>query len=132
MAGDLNQPTSLPFTRVESIRRCAQHLRLWLAATGLPYNHVAREHFVRAHPVLFGSAYEVTLRGYDRWRTLRAASDSVDGFARYIARRHERWMTANGAAPGLAPCLIGLATTTQPCWTAAQRGASPQNDVRAA
>jgi hypothetical protein len=131
MGGDLNQPTTLPSTRVESIRRCAQHLRLWLAATGRPYNRVAREHFVRAHPALFGRAYEVTLRGYDRWRTLRAVSDSVDGFARYIARRHERWITANGVAPGLAPCLIGLATI-QPCWTPADGGASAQNDVRAA
>ena len=131
MAGDLNQPGPLQSTRVESIRRCAQHVRLWLAATGLPYSRLAREHFVRAHPALFGRAYEVTLRGYDRWRALRSVSDSVDGFARYIARRHERWIAANGVAPGLAPCLIGFATT-QPCWTAADGVASAQSDVRAA
>jgi hypothetical protein len=130
MFGDLNQPAPSPSTRVESIRRCAQHLRLWLAATGYPYNHAAREHFVRAHPTLFGIAYEVTLRGYDRWRTLRAVSDSVESFARYTARRHERWIAANGAAPGLAPCLVGFAAI-QPCLMAAA-GASVQNDVRAA
>jgi hypothetical protein len=106
-------------TRVEAIHRCAQHLRVWLGATGLSYDRAAREVFVRAHPALFGRAYEVTLRGYDRWRTRHAIGDTVDSFARYIARRHQRWIATSGLVPSLAPCLIGD-DATQPCWKVAK------------
>jgi hypothetical protein len=123
---------TLHSNRVEAIHRCVQHIRVWLGATGLTYNHAARESFVRAHPALFGRAYEVTLRGYDRWRTRHAIADTVDGFARYIARRHQRWIAATGlAVPSLAPCLIGTATT-QPCWRIADGGANAQIERRTA
>ena len=108
-----------------------QHVRLWLGATGLGYSGAAREAFVRAHPVLFGRAYEVTLRGYDRWRARRAVADTVDGFVRYIARRHERWISVNRLIDGLAPCLIGTANQ-QPCWTTPHVGAGAQTRLRAA
>ena len=42
---------------------CVDHCRRWLAASGLDYGHCSREAFARAHPSLFGWAYEVTLRG---------------------------------------------------------------------
>ena len=116
-------------SRVESIHRGVQHIRVWLGATGLAYDRAAREGFVRAHPALFGRAHEVTLRGYDRWRTRHAVADTVDGFARYIARRHQRWIAATGLVPSLAPCLIGTATT-QPCWRIADGGANAQLERR--
>jgi hypothetical protein len=111
----MSAEATLPTSRVESIHRCAQHLRVWLAATGLTYDTAAREGFVRAHPDLFGRAHEVTLRGYDQWRRQHAITDTLDGFARYIARRHQRWMGTNGHTPALAPCLVGTATE-RPCW----------------
>jgi hypothetical protein len=101
MSTNPGQLAAFPSSRVESIRRCAQHVRLWLGATGLAYSGAAREAFVRAHPVLFGRAYEVTLRGYDRWRARRAVADTVDGFVRYIACRHERWISVNRLVDGL-------------------------------
>ena len=41
----------------------ARHVRIWLAASGSSYDASARELFVRAHPVLFGRAWELTLNG---------------------------------------------------------------------
>jgi hypothetical protein len=55
----------------------------------------------------------------------------VDGFVRYIARRHERWISVNRLIDGLAPCLIGSATQ-QPCWTTPRGGAGAQTHLRAA
>jgi len=101
--------------RTESIQRAAQHLRLWLAASGFTYDGPAREAFVRVHPTLFGRAHEVTLRGFEQWQMRHRVSDTMEGFARYIASRHERWLAASGLTTGLAPCLI-RAGTTQPCW----------------
>jgi hypothetical protein len=111
MSENSDRVMTFPSGRVESIHRCAQHLRIWLAATGRVYDSAARESFVRAHPDLFGRAYEVTLRGYERWRARHSISDTVEGFSRYILRRHERWIAAIGATSVLAPCLIGTATT---------------------
>jgi hypothetical protein len=59
----------------------------------------------RAHPVLFSRAYHVTLRGYDRSRSRHAMDDTMDGFARYISQRHQRWIGAHGHGVALAPCL---------------------------
>jgi hypothetical protein len=106
---------AFPSTRLDSIRRCSQHLRSWLAVTGLAYDCAAREGFVRAHPALFGRAFEVTLRGYEQWRTRHRRTDTAESFARYIARRHQRWLGANPGSPALAPCLLGIGNT-QPCW----------------
>jgi hypothetical protein len=96
--------------------RAAGHLGLWLAGARLAYCGAARERFVRAHPTLFGSAYGLTLRGYERWRTRRGLSDTLGAFAGYIARRHERWIDSLNAAAGLAPCLLGSASSW-PCWS---------------
>ena len=131
MSSNPDQIGALPSVRVDSVRRCAQHVRLWLGATGLAYSGAGREGFVRAHPVLFGRAYEVTLRGYDRWRARRAVADTLDGFVRYIARRHERWVSVNRLIDGLPPCVIGTATQ-QPCWSTPQGGAAAQTHLRAA
>src|SRR3974390_2469823 len=90
---------------VEAVRRCARHLGLWLAATGLTYNRTAREDFARSHPELFGQAYDVTLRGYDRWRGQRCLADNMQAFALYLTWRHERWL-AQVPASGAAPCLF--------------------------
>ena len=88
---------------------------MWLAASGISYNVTARELFVRGHPVLFGRNYEVTLRGYDRWRWRRRLHDTAASFARYMAPRHQRWLAAQGDPSGLAACLIG-ASRSFPCW----------------
>jgi len=121
----------LPVRRTESIQLAAQDVRLWLAATGVTYDRRAREAFVRAHPALFGLAYEVTLRGFERWQTRHRVSDTVEGFAHYIASRHERWFVAHGSTPGVAPCLIGSAIT-QPCWKTEPAESIAQRDIRAA
>ena len=80
----------------------ARHLRLWLAATGSSYSATARELFVQTHPVLFGRASELTLRGYDRWRWRRRLHDTAATFARYMGPRHQRWLAAQGDAAGAA------------------------------
>jgi hypothetical protein len=104
---------TLSSNRIEAIHRGARHLNVWLAATGMTYGAVAREVFVRAHPTLFGHAYQVTLRGYEHWRRRHQVTDTLDGFARYIARRHQRWIDSHGC--GMAPCLVGTSATA-PCW----------------
>jgi len=107
------------------------HLRLWLAASGVAYDRSAREAFVRAHPALFGQAYEVTLRGFERWQLRHRVSDTVDGFAHYIATRHQRWLAAHGLTTGLAPCLIGSGST-QPCWQTEPADSIAHLDIAAA
>ena len=106
---------TVPSNHVEAVYRSARHVRLWLAATQLSYDAATREMFVRAHPILFGRAYELTLRGFDRWRLRHRVNDTVDGFARYISRRHQRWLDSHGYPNAMAPCLVGSAST-QPCW----------------
>jgi hypothetical protein len=69
---------------------CADHCRRWLAASGLDYGRSSREAFARAHPALFGSAYEVALRGYERWLERTNTLDDLDTFADYLAARFER------------------------------------------
>jgi len=122
---------ALPVRRTESIQRAAQHLRLWLAASGVVYNRSAREAFARAHPTLFGHAYQVTLRGFERWQMRHRGSDTVDGFAHYIASRHERWLASHGLTTGLAPCLIG-SRNSQPCWKSKPAESIAQVDIQAA
>ena len=114
---------------MESVGRSADHLRLWLAAAGSTYGNAAREGFARAHPTLFGAAYEVTLRGYERWRMRHGVSDSELAFARYLAPRHERWLVAQASTHSVAPCLIPTANG-QPCWRA--EAAASALDLRAA
>src|SRR5205823_875472 len=79
-------------SHAHAIHRSAQHVHVWLSASGLTYGAVARESFVRAHPHLFGRAYALTLHGFERWIKRHAITDSVEAFARFIARRHQRWM----------------------------------------
>jgi hypothetical protein len=117
--------------RTESIHRAAQHLRRWLAASGVAYDRSAREAFARVHPTLFGRAYEVTLRGFERWQMRYRVSDTVDGFAHYIANRHERWFASHGLMTGLAPCLIGSGNT-QPCWKSEPLESIARVDLQAA
>ena len=80
--------------------RCADHCRRWLAASGLTYDQCARVAFARAHPVLFGGAYHVTLAGYERWLARDALLDSVDAFGAYLERRFERWTRSCGPQSG--------------------------------
>ena len=117
--------------RTESIHRAAQHLRLWLAARDVAYDRSAREAFARAHPTLFGHAYEVTPRGFERWQMRHRGSDTVDEFAHYIASRHARWFASYGLTTGLAPCLIGSGNT-QPCWKSEHAESIAQVDIQAA
>jgi hypothetical protein len=111
------QTTHAPTYHIESTSPCVHHCRVWLAASGLSYGRSAREAFARAHPALFGRAYDVTLRGYERWRLHDDTTDSVDAFARYLSPRHNRWLATVGYGATLAPCLFG-GTTGQPCWSA--------------
>jgi hypothetical protein len=99
----------------ESVSPCARHCQLWLALSGLSYGCTAREAFARAHPAMFGRAYEVTLRGFERWRSHHHIADSIDAFARYLSPRHERWLASVDDGGVIAPCLLG-GTTGQPCW----------------
>jgi hypothetical protein len=118
-------------TLLDSIRRCSLHLRVWLAAAGLAYDCTARERFVRAHPSLFGRAYEVTLRGYEQWRMRHRLTDTAEIFARYMDRRHERWMGASPGSPAVAPCLLSIGRT-QPCWAIPDGGSIVRVDLGAA
>jgi hypothetical protein len=87
----LRQTSALSSPTVEAVHRSAEHLREWLVRTGLVYGSAARERFVRAHPALFGFAFHLTLRGYERWRTRLGVTDTLDAFSQYIAPRHQRW-----------------------------------------
>ena len=107
-------------TNMDPIRGSLHHLRAWLAASSLSYAGAAKEGFVRAHPILFGSAYELTLRGYERWRTRHGRADTLRTFAGYIAPRHQRWLDSMEPVPAVAPCLIG-ATSAEPCWARTHR-----------
>jgi hypothetical protein len=98
----------------------ARHLRVWLGAAGLTYDAVARDLFVRAHPVLFGRECEVALRGYERWRWRHRLHDTAAAFARYMAPRHQRWMSTQHAPGSMAPCLIGRGSAL-PCWALENR-----------
>src|SRR5579862_4830285 len=99
-----------------TVRRCADHLHLWLAATDGTYCRESLESFARSHPGLFGQAYDVTLRGYERWRTRESLEDSVESFAHYLVERHERWLATGPACSTVASCLIDR---DRPCWKAA-------------
>jgi hypothetical protein len=115
-----------------AVDRAARHLRVWLAATGASYDPTARDLFVRAHPVLFGRDSELTLRGYDRWRWRRRLHDTAATFARYMAPRHQRWITVQGDATTMAPCLIGTGNVL-PCWAySACESSRVQGELRSA
>src|SRR5207248_3909630 len=47
-----------------------------------------REAFVRGHQLLFGRAYALTMHRFEHCRERHAIADSVEAFARFIARRH--------------------------------------------
>jgi hypothetical protein len=74
---------------------------------------------------------KVTLRGFEPWQLRHRVFDSVEGFARYIPSRHERWVAVGGLATGLAPCLIGSGTT-QPCWKTQPAESIASDDISAA
>jgi hypothetical protein len=61
----------------------------WLTEAGLCYGRGSREAFVRAHPCLFGRAYEVSLRGYERWLLRCNARDDLGAFATYLTLRFQ-------------------------------------------
>jgi hypothetical protein len=103
----------------EAVQTSVRHLRAWLAASERSYDAAARASFARAHPEVFGHAYAVALRGYHGWRRRSGASDSIDAFARYIARRHQRWMHSHGRTTGIAPCVLGM-RNAEPCWSMAE------------
>jgi hypothetical protein len=105
----------------------ARHLRIWLAATASSYDPTARELFVRAHPVLFGRDWDLTLRGYGRWRWRRRLHDTAATFARYMAPRHERWLAAQADRTAVAPCLIGIGNSV-PCWAFSERESAGAQD----
>jgi hypothetical protein len=107
-------------SRVHAIHRSAQHFHVWLSASGRTYGAVAREAFVRGHPLLFGRAYALTMHGFEHGRERHAIADSAEAFARFIARRHQRWMDSLDPTPSMAPCLVGSAST-EPCWLAADQ-----------
>ena len=109
----------------------ARHLRIWLAATGRSYDEAARELFVRAHPVLFGRDWELTLRGYDRWRWRRRLHDTAASFGRYIAPRHERWLAARSDGVETAPCLIASGGSA-PCWALGWLAAVARDELESA
>jgi hypothetical protein len=106
-----------------AVEGAARHLRVWLAAAGIPYDARARELFVRAHPVLFGRESDLPLRGYDRWRWRHRLHDNVVAFARYMAPRHSRWLVAQPDTSAIAPCLIGSGHLL-PCWVLNESAAS--------
>jgi hypothetical protein len=81
---------------------CVEHCRQWLDASGLPYAEPARAAFAQAHPVLFGNAYTVALRGYDRWLARTSTPDSVESFANYLSDRFGRWV-GNGVGSSSRP-----------------------------
>jgi hypothetical protein len=81
---------------METPTYCADHCRRWLADSGLAYGPVGREAFARAHPWLFGRAYEVTLRGYERWLARGHLLDDLETFAAYLTGRFERALLAAG------------------------------------
>ena len=113
---------------VGGVDGAARHLRVWLSATGLTYDANARDLFVNAHPTLFGRDSDVALRGYERWRWRHRLHDTAAAFARYIAPRHQRWMSGFTGASSMAPCLIG-SRDAGPCWAAVDGG---QAELRAA
>src|SRR5579859_2379764 len=100
-----------------TVQRCAHHLQLWLAATDVTYGRASVEGFARAHPALFGQAYDLTLHGYERWRKRQSLEDSVENFARYLVPRHERWLATGPPCSTVAFCLID---GDRPCWKAAE------------
>ena len=73
---------------------CAEHCRRWLAARGLSYSADSREAFARANPAMCGHAYELTLRGYQRWLVRTSLKDEFDSFARYLSARFDRALIA--------------------------------------
>lgn len=68
----------------------------WLAEERRTHRPSAVRDFVRAHPFMFGTSAEVTVRGYER-RLVRTPDDP-ETFAAYIATRYERWRAARAAA----------------------------------
>jgi hypothetical protein len=62
MAMSAAQPleSTLRSTSLKAIHHTAQHLRVWLAGSGLSYGCAARGQFIRAHPPVLGSACDLT------------------------------------------------------------------------
>ena len=69
-----------------------------LLVLGLPYGPQARERLAEAYPALFGRAYGLTLRGYERWLIQQNTPDGLEAFARYMDGRYRRWVDSQLAA----------------------------------
>jgi hypothetical protein len=92
---------------------CADHCRRWMAARGLTYCTNSREAFARAHPALCGRAYEVTLRGYQRWLVRSSVQDELDNWATYLSARFDRALIA-ARLPICCDALFQVATRRAP------------------
>jgi hypothetical protein len=73
---------------------CADHCRTSFGARRLSYGADSREAFVRDNPALCGQAYDVTLRGYERWLVRASLHDGLDSFAKYLSARFDRAVIA--------------------------------------
>jgi hypothetical protein len=62
---------------------------------GLSYSANSREAFARAHPELCGQAYDVMLRGYERWLIRQSVPDQIESFASYLSNRFNRALLAD-------------------------------------
>src|SRR5215467_5656320 len=87
-------------------RQCTELCRSWITAYGLPYCRTSREAFARAHPAMCGHAYDVMLRGYERWLVRCNNRDDLDSFARYLSPRCVRTVTPE-ASPHPGPLSEG-------------------------
>lgn len=83
---------------------CAEHCRQWFAAHDMEYCAASRAAFAQAHPGLCGHAYDVTLRGYERWLARDGARDGLEMFARYLSPRFERSVPALVLAVSVVAC----------------------------
>ena len=68
----------------------------WLTAADCSYGPDGREALARAHPALFGRAYDRSLREYECWLARQHLRDTLEHFADYMEPRYCRWLAAGG------------------------------------
>jgi hypothetical protein len=66
----------------------------WLTVAGWSYGPDGREALARAHPALFGPAYDRSLREYECWLSRQNFRDTLQHFAQYMEPRYCRWLAA--------------------------------------
>ena len=66
----------------------------WLTAAGHSYGPIGREALARAHPALFGPAYDRSLREYECWLAQMHLADTLEHFAQYMEPRYCLWLAA--------------------------------------